>query len=349
MRKQKLKALLCAICLLLCGCSTQPRLSERAIVKAIYLDQTGDIIEAALVVFTCDSGTDLSSVNGQARVYTGSGNSVDAAITAAEEKQNKKPFYAQNELLLIGNGAMQGKATSLLQYFTEEETLRQNLHVFYTPALCSEIVAYEPRMTEIVRVCEGMIHRLSGKTQFAQSVYALRENACGYLPVLKLQDSETMPVQADGLLLVQNGCAVASIDGIAMQLVPLLSEQTSTLTLRFTADDIDTTVVMQNLFLEKEIENNCLSLRLCGKAERCTQNGRTLQKDDGRHVIACANEQLERAFTALHEITFLHKNDVFNFAWWLRQQNNAEVEQALSDDAFYKPQRVRFQSSIHAA
>ncbi|MEG2165522.1 MAG: hypothetical protein RRY96_04445, partial [Ruthenibacterium sp.] len=104
MRKQKLKALLCAICLLLCGCSAQPRLSERAIVKAIYLDQTGDIIEAALVVFTCDSGTDLSSVNGQARVYTGSGNSVDAAITAAEEEQNKKPFYAQNELLLIGNG-----------------------------------------------------------------------------------------------------------------------------------------------------------------------------------------------------------------------------------------------------
>ncbi|MEG2673296.1 MAG: hypothetical protein RR937_08985 [Ruthenibacterium sp.] len=348
MRQQRIIAFFCVICLCLCGCTAQPRLGERAIVKAIYLDQTDNIITVALVVFTCASGTDLSSVSGQARIYTGSGNSVDDAIHAAEKEQNKHPFYAQNELLLLGDGAVQGAAAPLLSYFAQDDTMRQNLHVFYTPATLQELIDCEPHMSEIVRVCEGMIHKSADDSHAAQSIYALDENACGYLPILKLQNSETTPVQMDGLLLLQNGTAMTTLRDLPLQLTLLLSQQTNALTLHFTADECATTVVTQNLFLQKEIKNKTLVLKLCGRAERCTQNGRILEEEMQTHVLACVNEQLEQAFLQLNDSTFLQENDIFHFTWWLRQNDNVAVEQLLQDEKFYHPQRVQFISALRA-
>lgn len=202
-------------------------------------------------------------------------------------------------------------------------------------------------MTEIVQICERQMNQSAG-TRTAQSIDALRENACGYLPILKLQDSETVPAQMDGLLLLQNGYAITVMQNLMMQLALLCTQQTNHLTLRFVVDDVDTVLLTQNLFLQKEIKNQQLFIKLCGRAERCTQNGRVLRDDAQKHALACANEQLEQAFLQLQDITFLQGNDIFRFAWWLRQQDNNAVEQLLAEEQFYQPQRIHFQSAVRA-
>ena len=99
--------------MLLCGCKQSRSLGERAIVKMVYLDESGGQVQAGLVVFTCAPNSDTASVEGQAKIYTAQGKSIEEALYKAEQQQNKKPFYAQNEILLLGPGAILSSAASV--------------------------------------------------------------------------------------------------------------------------------------------------------------------------------------------------------------------------------------------
>ena len=113
--KKRLSILL-AVALLLSGCGAGRSLSERAIVKTIYLDASGQGYQAALVVFTCQPVADTKSVEEQAEIFTGSGESIEEALADAEQQQNKQAFYAQNELLLLGPGIWSVSYTHLDVY-----------------------------------------------------------------------------------------------------------------------------------------------------------------------------------------------------------------------------------------
>ena len=117
--------------MLLCGCKQSRSLGERAIVKMVYLDESGGQVQAGLVVFTCAPNSDTASVEGQAKIYTAQGKSIEEALYKAEQQQNKKPFYAQNEILLLGPGAARN-VTPYLSYFADENAARPNLAAFLT-------------------------------------------------------------------------------------------------------------------------------------------------------------------------------------------------------------------------
>ena len=76
--------------MLLCGCKQSRSLGERAIVKMVYLDESGGQVQAGLVVFTCAPNSDTASVEGQAKIYTAQGKSIEEALYKAEQQQNKK-------------------------------------------------------------------------------------------------------------------------------------------------------------------------------------------------------------------------------------------------------------------
>ena len=124
--------------MLLCGCKQSRSLGERAIVKMVYLDESGGQVQAGLVVFTCAPNSDTASVEGQAKIYTAQGKSIEEALYKAEQQQNKKPFYAQNEILLLGPGAARN-VTPYLSYFADENAARPNLAAFLTPLTAEEV------------------------------------------------------------------------------------------------------------------------------------------------------------------------------------------------------------------
>ena len=91
----------------------------------VCLDESGGQVQAGLVVFTCAPTSDTASVEGQAKIYTAQGKS-EEALYKAEQQQNKKPFYAQNEILLLGPGAARN-VTPLPFLFADENAARQIL------------------------------------------------------------------------------------------------------------------------------------------------------------------------------------------------------------------------------
>ena len=142
--------------MLLCGCKQSRSLGERAIVKMVYLDESGGQVQAGLVVFTCAPNSDTASVEGQAKIYTAQGKSIEEALYKAEQQQNKKPFYAQNEILLLGPGAARN-VTPYLSYFADENAARPNLAAFLTPLTAEELSECEDVISDVVREGERLI------------------------------------------------------------------------------------------------------------------------------------------------------------------------------------------------
>ena len=55
--------------MLLCGCKQSRSLGERAIVKMVYLDESGGQVQAGLVVFTCAPNSDTARWKGRLNLY----------------------------------------------------------------------------------------------------------------------------------------------------------------------------------------------------------------------------------------------------------------------------------------
>ena len=76
--------------MLLCGCKQSRSLGERAIVKMVYLDESGGQVQAGLVVFTCAPNSDTASVEGQAKIYTAQGKSIEEALYKNSSKTKNR-------------------------------------------------------------------------------------------------------------------------------------------------------------------------------------------------------------------------------------------------------------------
>ena len=166
--------------MLLCGCKQSRSLGERAIVKMVYLDESGGQVQAGLVVFTCAPNSDTASVEGQAKTYTAQGKSIEEALYKAEQQQNKKPFYAQNEILLLGPGAARN-VTPYLSYFADENAARPNLAAFLTPLTAEELSECEDVISDVVREGERLIGMGADEQDRTQSIFEINLSGTGGL------------------------------------------------------------------------------------------------------------------------------------------------------------------------
>ena len=73
-----------------CGCKQSRSLGERAIVKMVYLDESGGQVQAGPAAFTCAPNSDTASVEGQAKIYTAQGKSIEEALYKGGNKQQNK-------------------------------------------------------------------------------------------------------------------------------------------------------------------------------------------------------------------------------------------------------------------
>lgn len=314
--KKQLSVLLAAV-LLLSGCSAGRSLSDRAIVKTIYLDQTEQGYEAALVVFTCQPISDTKSVEEQAEIYEGSGESIDEALAAAEQQQNKQAFYAQDEILLLGPGIWSRDITPLLTYFQQEKAARAGLSVFLTPVDSVTFGECTDTISNVVQEGERIIDDSMAGDGPARGIYTLKreeDKAEGWLPVLDFGPKKETQIGVFRLALIEQGQAASLIEGPMMDLALLLSGNAGRL--QFQSPVL--TFATQHLRSRKTLENGKLVVRLEGNVQEITLRGENVKTDE---ALALVNETLGLVLTQLGRATLGQGNDAFHLRWWMRQEN----------------------------
>ncbi len=315
-RMDKLAAALLLL-LLLGGCSRS--LGERAIVKLVYLDEADGQIQAGLAVFTCAPNSNTASVEGEARIYTAQGASIEEALYHAERQQNKKPFYAQNEILLLGPGTARD-VTPYIEHFAGESAARPNLAVFLTPLSLSEFAECE----------EGI--------------------GDGYLPIFSFSKEQKDFCGVRELALIQDGKPYLTVKDTAMQLFLLLAGKADRLTVYTQVEGRTVSFSTQGLCLTHTalLRKGAPDLTVClsGKLDGVTVNGVPVEGDEKLVVTDGINRHMELLAAALNEQTFTRGNDVFHYGWRMRQYDAAACDVLARAGLLYETARVAFQSNL---
>jgi len=341
--------------LALCGCASRS-LGERAIVKMIYLDEADGKTQAGLVVFTCAPNSDTASVEGEAKIYTAEGGSIEEALYNAERQQNKKAFYGQNELLLLGPGAAQD-ATRFLAHFAGENAARPNLAAFLTALTAEEFSECEDVINNVVREGERLIGPGAEGEKRTQSIFELNlageDGLNGYLPVFSFSKDEKEFCGVQQIVLMRAGKPDAVLEETAMQLALLLAGKSSRLTVNTQIADESVSFTTQRLLVARtpSVENGvpCLSVRLTGMVDEITMNGVPLQKEQQTDAAQKINEYLAQLAEALDDAAFRRGNDIFHHAWWMGQRDAASVQALQETGLLYQTAQVHFFCELQPA
>lgn len=340
--------------ILLGGCSRS--LGERAIVKIVYLDEAEGQIQAGLAVFTCTPNSDTASVEGEAQIYTAQGTSIEEALYNAERQQNKKPFYAQNEILLLGPGAA-FNVTPYLEHFAAENSARPNLAAFLTPLTLEEFAECEEGIGDVVREGERLMSRGAEGAMLTQSLFELElsgENGMnGYLPVFSFSNEEKDFRGVRQLALIRDGAPYQMLEDAPMQLFLLLAGKSNRLTVYTQINGKTVSFRAQQLCLTrvssvfKGVPK--LTVRLTGTVEDITVDGipveREAQPDAAMQIDLYLNELAEE----LNKETFAQENDIFHYGWWMKQCDTASCEALTKTGLLYETAQIEFVSALKAA
>lgn len=336
---------------LLSGCSRS--LGERAIVKIVYLDEADGQVQAGLAVFTCAPNSDTASVEGEAKIYTAQGASIEEALYRAERGQNKKPFYAQNELLLLGPGAARD-VTPFLEHFAGESAARPNLAVFLTPLRLSEFAECEEGIGDVVREGERLMGRGADGAQRTQGIFELElsggQGMNGYLPIFTFSKEEKDFCGVRELALIQDGAPYLTLRDTAMQLFLLLAGKADRLTAHTQVEGRTVSFAARQLCLTRtaSLQKGApeLTVRLTGSIDGVTVNGVPVGEEEISAAIDAVNRHLELLAAALHEQTFMRGNDIFHYAWWMRQYDAAACEALARTGLLYETAHVAFECAL---
>lgn len=339
--------------LLLCGCKQSRSLGERAIVKMVYLDEAGGQIQAGLVVFTCAPNSDTASVEGQAKIYTAQGNSIEEALYRAQQQQNKKPFYAQNEILLLGPGASRN-VTPYLSYFADENAARPNLAAFLTPLTADGLSECEDVISDVVREGERLIGMGADEQDRTQSIFEINLSddggLNGYLPVFAFSKEAKEFCGVRQLVLFRGGAPYGVLEDTEMQMFLLLNGKARQLTVNTQIDGQVVSFRTQQLQLTRTASYADgaphLEVRLTGKLDDLTVDGSPVADEEEAEMTRKINRYLNGEAEMLNRATFARGNDTFHDAWWMKLYDAASCEALLRAGLFYDTATVHFASEL---
>lgn len=339
--------------MLLCGCKQSRSLGERAIVKMVYLDESGGQVQAGLVVFTCAPNSDTASVEGQAKIYTAQGKSIEEALYKAEQQQNKKPFYAQNEILLLGPGAARN-VTPYLSYFADENAARPNLAAFLTPLTAEELSECEDVISDVVREGERLIGMGADEQDRTQSIFEINLSGTGgldgYLPVFSFSKEEKEFRGVRQMVLFRSGAPYAVLEDAAMQMFLLLNGKARQLTVNTQIEGRVVSFRTQQLQLTHTASTAGgaphLEVCLTGKLDDVTVDGAPVADKEEAEMTREINAYLNREAEMLSQATFARGNDTFHYAWWLKLYDTAACEALLRTGTLYDIATVDFSSEL---
>ncbi len=321
------------------SCMTGTNLDERAIVKAIYLDENEKgTIQASLIIYTCKPSANTADVQGEPALYTGQGDSIASAIANAESKQNKHAFFEQNRIVLLGTGAF-NNISNYLSYFASEQTSGANYAVFLTKVSNSEFSQMQDILTNIVQTSESVSDSSIQQGNKSVKIYETdfsQNKFNGYLPVLTIEDNTVKGVEE--LLLFENEIPIGYVRDVSMQLLLVLSGKKNNIETSFVVDGTDTIVQTQQFTAKyKTNENGKLIVILSGKIKSILQNGQALHADNQQKAIEEFNKLIEQSANLITDLTINRGNDVFQYNNLMYNNHNRFCESVTVISNFLQP------------
>ncbi len=358
MRSKILQLFVLAMVLLsLCGCSQGQSLGERAIVKAVYVNplSTGDV-EAALIVFTCEPSSDTASATGKAQIYHAQGNNLEEALYKAECQQNKSAFYAQNQLLLLGPGAMQQNISPYLQYFGQEDVGRLNLAVYLIQQSGEELSECTDVIEQVVQEGERLAERTLAQANPSRSIYESvpgKEGENGWLPILEFSQEKDDFIGVREAALFKEGVCYDHWNETELQMALFLDGKSKNLALQTQQNGNLLSMKTGALILKKDVtqegEKMILHLSIEGKVEHLSFDGHASTNGATGQEVEQVNTCVEDLANAIVKDSFYKQNDVFQWEWWLRLFNAEQVYQWELEDALDAHVQIRIKSKLQSA
>ncbi len=304
--------LLLPLLLLLSGCTAQSTsLEERAMVRLVYLERQAAEYRALTVV--CDfSAQGSSSGDAAAAVQTATAPTPELALQRAAAQRGGKPFFAQNQLVLLGPQLAETEFEEILEFFA------QNCGTYRDPALWLWYGG-ETALTELAAPMD-LVQRLETLTREDPLGCVCYVLECGdsatVLPVLEMDGApDAIHPSVGGLAVVGEGLALYR-DEAALQGYGLLRGRQAERQLAVECDGALYTVRLKALHREFSAPEGRLQLTLDGSGLAVSSTGEALPAGLAAAVNAALESQCQSALTLL---TQNGQRDIFALEWWARQ------------------------------
>ena len=339
----------------LCGCAQGKSLGERAIVKAVYVNTLDDgQVEAALVVLQCQPSSDTGSVTEKAKIYMGQGDNLEQALYQAERQQNKSAFYAQNQLLFLGPGAIEQGVSSYLCYFGQEDVGRLNLSVYLTTLDGKEFPECEEVLQTVIQEGERLTERNALQANPSQSIFEAipgEHGESGWLPILDFSDKSDAFIGVKRAALFKDGICYSFWDATELQVALLLDGKCRNLSVQTSFEQTLISLETSALSIEKNVkpENGkwILEIQISGKIEHLSIKGKTVSASNSLDETVLVNRWLASEAMNIVKDTFYRQNDIFQLEWWLRMYDAQQVEKWKNQNELERNVQICIKSNLY--
>ncbi len=321
-------ALLILVTLGFASCVNTTSVSERALVKGIFIDelQNGNV-HVSVIVYTNEPGAGTADIITTAAIYSAEDETIDKAIKNAQEQQNKTAFYEQNNVVLLGENAI-NNLSQYLAYFKTEEISGANLSVFLTPFNSDTILQTEKNMQEIIKACESLSSKSVQSTNKTQKILELNfdeENLFnGYLPILKIENEKVIGIEQ--LMVFKSGKPTHTLNGIAVDILLLLSGKLKNLDIEIEHEDTTYNINTQNIFAQYiTAENGNLKIVFSAKAHTVNENANQIYNSQKNTVLNYTNKILSETCEEILQLTTMQNNDFINLNWHTLQKEHKYI------------------------
>lgn len=312
------------LCLVLTGCGSSTALGDRAIVRLLYLNHDGTQYQAQLVVFSSDASAEGEEKIGTVHRCVGTADTIGGAIEAAGEGQQQKPFFAQNEILLIGSGA-KSHASEILTWFAGREASRPNLAVFI-----GDLPPEEKQDKQLVEQLYAMLRHADQSFRYETMLYQIRLDEEGLLegalPMLEIGENQ---VETSGLQLFQKGEPLMQLCGEDMKTALMLQNRAISRRLELKeAGEKPFSCVLTHFsrrYVKTPETDNGITLILRG-AVRKASLPHSVSRQEKKQLQEKLETLLTREAERVLSCTYgAHRLDLFHLEWHARQQNGTDI------------------------
>lgn len=317
-------AVICLICFT--GCGKTLALSDRSIVKAVYAEKGLQGYEVAVVV--AEEEKEESSFS----LKWAESNTIANAMHKLEEESEKKLFYGQNQLLLVGKNASKSDFSQALEYFSAEQSSRPNMAVYATKMDKKEFEEWadSKNFEDAVLRLEKNLENSQKTARMIFEIETTEKGVQGFVPLLEVEKEETDTTQ---LVLYRDDKMQECLGGEQAQIARLLLGMQTELNIsqdyegeevRFSVDDPQILRTVQ-----VGTDGPVLNLTLTGTvrgvsadhAQRQAQlSGWKSRKDlslqISQNIVTILNKTVEKAW---------NPSDPFGFCWWFLMWNAADT------------------------
>ena len=317
------------------GCTQTIPLSDRAIVKAVFAEETNGNYEVAMVIA---EETDEESEQ-KILLKWGKGETVAQAVYQIETSSRKTMFYSQNQLLLIGKNASKSHFLETLAYFGTEQASRPNMAVYATELTCKQFKDWA-KSEDFFQNINNLEKGLEKSPKTGRMIYELnttKDNFNGIVPFLKLTKQG---VETTQMVLYQNNQPKTMLKEDSAQITRLLLGMQTKLKFSQEYDKERIQYSMDDAHIVRTVtqteQGPVLELQLYGVVRGVTASDANQQAEltlwkNRKELSKVISQEITKKMQQTIALTWNQDNDPFHFVWWFHLWHRQKTDQLIEN------------------